>query len=59
MKFEEVLPALRKGKKIRRNFWWEGHYFKLTLDEIVDQEKRVFVLSRDDLFADDWEIVKE
>ena len=59
MKLEEVLPALREGKKIRRTFWWEGHYFKLTSDGIVDQEGKNFIIGKDDLFADDWEVVKE
>ena len=59
MKFEEVLPALREGKKIRRKWWWEGHYFKLVSDGIVDQEGKNFTFGKDDLFCSDWEIVKE
>lgn len=58
MKIEEVLPALRDGKKIRRNSWWEGHYFELTLDGIIDQDGRDFVLNRGDLLCNDWEVVK-
>ena len=59
MKLEEVLPALRKGKKIRRTFWWEGHYFKLASDGIVDQEGKSFIFSEDDLFCSDREVVEE
>ena len=58
MKFEEVLPALRDGKKIRKASWWEGHYFKSTLDGIIDQDGRDFVLNRGDLLCNDWEVVK-
>ena len=58
MKLEEVLPALREGKKIRRTFWWEEHYFKLTNDGIVDQEGKNFTIGKDDLCCLDWEIVE-
>lgn len=59
MKIEEVLPALREGKKIRRTFWWEGHYFKLASDGIVDQEGKKFTFGKDDLLCSDWEIIKK
>lgn len=59
MRFEEILPALREGKKITKASWWEGHYVELTLDGIIDQDGRDFVLNRGDLICDDWEIVKE
>lgn len=57
MKFEEVLPALKKGKKIRRTSWWEGHYFRLASDRILDQGGRNIVFSKDDLFCSDWEVI--
>lgn len=59
MKFEEILPALREGKKIRRKFWFEGHYFKLTNDGIINQEGKYFAFGKNDLFCSDWEIFKE
>ena len=59
MTFEEVLSALREGKKIRRTFWWEDHYLKLTNDGIVDQKGENVTFGVDDLFCSDWEIVKE
>ena len=59
MKFEEVLPALREGKKIRKVSWWEGHYFKLASDGIVDQEGKNFTFGKDDFTCDDWEIVEQ
>lgn len=58
MRFEEILPALREGKKIRKASWRKGHYFELTPDGIIDQEGRGFVLSRCDLLCNDWEVVK-
>lgn len=59
MRFEEVLPSLREGKKIRRTSWWEGHYFRLASNRIVDQGERNIVFGKDDLFCSDWEIVEE
>lgn len=54
MKFEEVLPALREGKKIRRKEWQKTHYYIGSRFCDVGYE-----LSLTDLLADDWEIVKE
>ena len=51
MKFEEILPALREGKKIRRASSKLGITF--TKDEFFRLD------SVDLLQADDWEIVKE
>lgn len=59
MTFEEVLPYLKEGKKIRRSFWWEGHYFKLASDGIVNHEGKNFTFGKDDLFYSDWEIYQE
>ena len=59
MKFEEVLPALREGKKIRKTSWWEGHYFELAGDEIVDQDGKNFTFGKEDLLCSDWEIFKK
>ena len=63
MRFEEILPALKEGKKIRRNYWWEGHYikrgYKLVEGEINNQYHAAYGLTIMDLEADDWEIIKE
>ena len=59
MKFEEVLSALREGKKIRRAFWWGGHYLKLVSNGIIDQDGKSLTFGKEDLIADDWEVVKE
>lgn len=50
MKFEEVLPALRKGKKVGRKKWDKSYYVNNYGEAYVDWE---------DLLATDWEIVKE
>lgn len=46
MKFEEVLPAFREGKRIRRKIWAS------MCTEGVE-------LKMDDLLAFDWEIIEE
>lgn len=66
MKFEEVLTALREGKKIRRkDIIWQNYYGFLVMNEIeneifsdsvVDCRYRI---TKDDLNTDDWEICKE
>lgn len=50
MKFEEVLPALRDGKKIKRKPWNSDQYICL---ENGDNLPIYYVLE------DDWEIVEE
>ena len=68
MKFEEVLPALREDKKVRRSSWGNGFYIALQGEsprggELVwwddIQNWNYYSPSRDDFNADDWEIVKE
>ena len=65
MRFEEVLPALRTGKKIRRKAYPPDNYICLEdnvlkafisyLNKLTGEIK----LMPKDLLADDWEIVKE
>ena len=51
MKFEEVLPALREGKKIIRKVWH-------PIEELsLNNQKETVIIS--DLLATDWEIIKE
>lgn len=62
MKFEEVLPALRKGEKIKRKIWYEDiNYIILNENkEIISFKWGIYdALSIKDLLADDWEIIKE
>ena len=59
MKFEEVLPALRNGKKIRIKGWFEDEYIYQEGEELFDEAG--FSCSPDLAYAlyDDWEIVDE
>lgn len=51
MKFEEVLPALREGKKIRSAEWSDYlHKSKECRDEVIT----VYSILRDD-----WEVIEE
>ena len=60
MKFEEVIPALREGKKIRRKSWGRVRSFIIIKDDsLVDDYRCNVVIYAYDLKADDWEIVKE
>lgn len=62
MLFEEVLPALREGKKIGRKKWNKGYYYEMTYkygnNVIVDNHGEAKE-DWEDLLATDWEIVKE
>jgi hypothetical protein len=49
MKFEEVLPALREGKKIRKGTWGNHNY----------DLQGTTPLDYDGLMSCDWEIVEE
>ena len=61
MRFEEVLPALREGKKIRRKEWEEIEYIykPKNENELRTEDYHVVNLSWEDFFSDNWEIVKE
>lgn len=65
MRFEEVLPALREGKKIRRKTFILGTYIclednvlKVFISYLNRRSGGITLMTRD-LLADDWEIVKE
>jgi hypothetical protein len=51
MKFEEILPALRAGKKVRRKAWPTDTY---TMHP-YDWEGRCMTFCESDVFQDDWE----
>jgi hypothetical protein len=64
MRLEEVLPALRAGKKIRRRGEGLGGYFVVIVNGIVVVRdpyegyfRRVDLLS-DDILTDDWEVME-
>lgn len=54
MKFEDVLPAFRKGKKIRRKIW-----SRIDAHISVPDNCGCWEFTREALFADDWEVVEE
>ncbi len=52
--FEEVLPAFREGKSIRRRCWDLGnHMWYVTKSSVF------YKPTLDDVLATDWEVVKE
>ena len=60
MKFEEVLPALKEGKKIKRKCWYIKKYIVLEENgDIITDKRQRYVFNKNSLLADDWEIVKE
>lgn len=59
MKFEEVLPSLREGKKIKRknaekDYWLNDSFIS---NDINNRTYDTILI--EDLLADDWEIVEE
>jgi hypothetical protein len=55
MKFEEILPALREGKKVRRKVWYP---LKFARKGYQAEENEVY-LSGDLLYETDWEIIDD
>lgn len=61
MKFEEVLPELRKGKKIRKRFWSSDHYiiYDNNSGDIVNQNGHPYLFAQHDFNYTNWEVIKE
>lgn len=65
MKFEEIIPALREGKKVRRkDHSWINFYDCIYVNWVgkVMPNRAYFedyTLDTEDLDADDWEVVEE
>lgn len=59
MRLEEVLPALREGKKIRRKRWSPGIARAILGAVIFDTRGSMRDFCFDDVTADDWEVVLE
>ena len=57
MKFEEVLPLLREGKKVRRKTWTEGRYITASYG-LIAVAGDTWMYS-EGILDDDWEIYKE
>ena len=60
MKFEEVLPALRDGKKIRRKAWYEKYFIYCEgLSVYKEDGVNYCFMGCDQLLCDDWEVFEE
>lgn len=61
MKFEEVLPKLRRGATARRAPWMPDRIVDIAEDGhvVLSTPADNFYLTREDVLANDWEIVKE
>lgn len=58
---EELLPEFRKGAKIRRSNWPEGHCVKLDTSKkfIVDNNGKLYTIYAEEFLADNWEFYQE
>lgn len=58
---EELLPEFRKGIKIRRSNWPEGHCVKLDTSKkfTVDNNGKIYTIYAEELLADNWEFYQE
>lgn len=58
---EELLPEFRKGAKIRRSNWREGHCVKLdtTGEFTVDNNNKIYTIYAEELLAGNWEFYKD
>lgn len=60
MRFEDALPVLKVGKKIRRKNRNKINYIRTGEEDlIVDENDECFPFILEDFLADNWEIVKE
>lgn len=67
MKFEEVVPALRAGKKVRRRAWFSSRFIILSdigePNERIRDESGVWFRPNESfmigLMSNDWEIIKD
>lgn len=67
MRFEEALPLLKQGKKIRRAYWPEEVYLFKGRSEYNDEESVIEAGITDhstpwfwsgDLLEEDWEVIE-
>lgn len=58
---EELLPEFRKGAKIRRSNWPDGHCVKLDTNKeyTVDNDNKIYTIYAEELLADNWELYQE
>lgn len=56
MKFEEILPALREGKKIRVSSWEKHEYIRIREDYLCGENNRELEISTKNLLSEFWEL---
>lgn len=60
MKFENALPLLREGMKMKRGRWEHGHFTEFCNGCLYSEEdKTITHIAVQDAFATDWEIYEE
>lgn len=60
MKFEEVLGALKEGKKIRRKEWEDiGLFVYCKNKKFYSDKNNPYFFPDTEIFEDDWEIIEE
>ena len=59
MKFEEILVHLRECKKVTRKIWDNPIHFNEWADLSYIDSEEGYVLTGEDINADDWELYKE
>lgn len=62
MKFEEVMPYLREGKKAHREIWetkYVGLFGKTLYQMCTDKYKTILKLRMKDIMAEDWHLKNE
>lgn len=62
MKFEEMLPAVREGKKIRRKNWYKNSFLVKGMSggfEALFRDNGQMYTEYISIFAEDWEIFEE
>lgn len=60
MKLEEVLPALRDGKKIRRPLWDDAFVISgaMVKEHVGSALFPLKNLTQHDVLAEDWEVIE-
>jgi hypothetical protein len=62
MTFEQILPALKQGKRVRRKLWEKENYIYAVQDIWCLFDEKGYALSTMNptgIFADDWEVCGE
>lgn len=62
MKFEEILPFLRLGKKVRCRNWNPDFHIYFEKDTPFDHADKILInwgFDREDIFSDEWELYQE